>query len=73
MSDTTCFLSETATQDLLNRVTDVCSECYATLEVGETIYYDMQQYRYLCSECQKKIAETMNEDCEVIPEQGGLF
>lgn len=68
-----CFLSEIATKDLFNRVTNMCAECYNALEVGETIHYDMQSYRYLCTCCQEALCETMDTACEVIEESQSLF
>ena len=33
---------------------------------GDTIHYDMQNYRYLCKSCQEKLCAQMNENCEVV-------
>jgi hypothetical protein len=64
-----CFVSQEATEEILLRVTNVCAECYADLNEGDTIHYDMQQYRYLCECCQETLCAQMNEDCEMIEEE----
>ncbi|RLA59897.1 MAG: hypothetical protein DRQ78_10095 [Epsilonproteobacteria bacterium] len=69
----TCFVTQEATQEILLRVTNVCAECYTDILIGDTIHYDMQNYRYLCKNCQEELCEKMNEDCEIIEEAGGLF
>ena len=69
-----CFVTEEATSEILLRVTNVCAECYDDIHVGDTIHYDMQNYRYLCTDCQERLCAQMNENCEVIEEEGpGLF
>ena len=61
-----CFITEKATEEILLRVTNVCAECYDDINTGDTIYYDMQNYRYLCECCQEKLCAQMNENCEII-------
>ena len=76
MSHGACFVAQTATRDILLRVTNVCGECYGDLNEGDTIYYDMQQYRYLCECCKEKLCAVMDEQtCEIIDEnrQDSLF
>jgi len=69
-----CFVTQIATEEILLRVTNVCGECYDTLHTGDTIHYDMQNYRYLCQPCQEYLCNTMNEACEEVgEEEGGLF
>ena len=63
-----CFVTQIATKEILLRVTNVCGECYDDINIGDTIYYDMQNYRYLCQSCQEELCERMNENCEVIQE-----
>ena len=63
-----CFVTQIATKEILLRVTNVCGECYDDINIGDTIYYDMQNYRYLCQPCQEELCERMNENCEVIQE-----
>ena len=43
-----CFVTQEATEEILLRVTNVCAECYDDINEGDTIHYDMQNYRYLC-------------------------
>lgn len=64
-----CFVTQEATEDILLRVTNVCAECYADITEGDTIHYDMQNYRYLCECCQEKLCAQMNEQCEIIEEE----
>jgi hypothetical protein len=61
-----CFVTQVATEEILLRVTNVCGECYTDLYVGDVIHYDMQNYRFLCDCCQKKLCSQMNEECEII-------
>ncbi|PHS37436.1 MAG: hypothetical protein COB07_10560 [Sulfurovum sp.] len=69
-----CFVTEEATSKILLRVTNVCAECYDDIHVGDTIHYDMQNYRYLCTDCQERLFTQMNENCEVVEEEStGLF
>jgi hypothetical protein len=63
--ETNCFVTQEATESILLRVTNVCHECYSDLHVGDTIYYDMTQCRYLCQSCQQVLAEKLNENCEI--------
>jgi len=74
MTSNACFVTQVATEEILLRVTNVCGECYNDIVEGDTIYYDMQTYRYLCQSCQEKLCEQMNEECEIVEEaEGGLF
>ncbi len=66
MESSRCFVTQEATENILLRVTNVCGECYDDLKLGETIHYDMQNYRFLCDCCQKKLCSRMNEECEII-------
>ena len=74
MNENVCFITQEATEDILLRVTNVCAECYEDIHSGDTIHYDMQEYRYLCDCCQKIFCSRMNEECEVVREEdAGLF
>ena len=74
MSENGCFVTQEATEDILLRVTNVCAECYDDISTGDTIHYDMQNYRYLCDCCQKILCARMNDECEVVREEdAGLF
>lgn len=69
-----CFVTQEATREILLRVTNVCAECYDDIKEGDTIHYDMQNYRYLCKACQERLCAQMNENCEVVvDESAGLF
>lgn len=69
-----CFVSQEATEEILFRVTNVCAECYSDIHVGDIIYYDLKNYRYLCEKCQEKLCEKMNDECEIVlDESEGLF
>ncbi len=69
-----CFVTQKATENILLNVTTVCAECYCDLNTGDTIHYDMQNYRYLCQKCQEELCTHMNNNCEVIDEESqGLF
>ncbi|SFV51836.1 hypothetical protein MNB_SV-3-895 [hydrothermal vent metagenome] len=63
-----CFVTQEATAEILLRVTNVCAECYDDIKEGDTVHYDMQNYRYLCMSCQEKLCTVMNEECKVIEE-----
>lgn len=64
-----CFITQEATEEILLRVTNVCAECYDDIYIGDTIHYDMQNYRYLCMSCQEQLSSLMNENCEVIEDE----
>jgi len=64
-----CFVTQVATEEILLRVTNVCGECYDDIHEGDTIHYDMQNYRYLCKSCQEKLCALMNEKCEIIEDE----
>lgn len=64
-----CFVSQEASKEILLRVTNVCAECYDDINDGDTIFYDMQNYRYLCQCCQEKLCAQMNENCEIVEEE----
>jgi len=69
-----CFVTQVATEEILLRVTNVCGECYDDIAEGDIIHYDMQNYRYLCQSCQENLCEQMNDECEIVEEEGaGLF
>lgn len=69
-----CFVTQEATKEILLRVTNVCAECYDDIKEGDTIHYDMQNYRYLCKKCQERLCAQMNENCEVVVDESeGLF
>ena len=68
-----CFVTQEATSEILLRVTNVCAECYDDINEGDTIHYDMQNYRYLCMSCQEKLCALMNENCEVVEDDSAVL
>lgn len=68
-----CFVTEQATEEILLRVTNVCGECYADITVGDTIHYDMQNYRYICMSCQERLSALLDENCEVSEDEGAAL
>jgi len=60
-----CFVRQEATEEILHRVGTLCAECYRELLPGESIYYDLTHYRYLCQECADSQAQQLDEACEV--------
>jgi len=71
-----CFVRQSATPKILEFVSRFCAECYHEFAEGETLYYDMQNYRYLCESCADALARHLDELCEVSEEEeepGGLF
>lgn len=64
-----CFVTELATKEILLRVTNVCAECYDDISEGDTIHYDMQNFRYLCKSCQERLCAQMNENCEIVEDE----
>jgi len=68
-----CFVTEQATEKILLRVTNVCAECYDDISLGDTIHYDMQNYRYICMSCQERLCALMNEDCEMIEDESAAL
>jgi len=68
-----CFVTQEATEEILLRVTNVCAECYDDIEEGDTIHYDMQNYRYLCKSCQERLCALMNENCELIEDESAAL
>jgi len=72
--NTQCFVEQRSDERILNFVTRYCAECYREFSLGETLFYDMQEFRYLCDDCARLLAERMDDECEIVEEQeGGLF
>ena len=61
-----CFLRQEATVEIIENVANVCSECYGEIFQESIIFYDMQNFRYLCESCQAIIEENVKNDCELI-------
>ena len=66
------FLEQVATVKILQQVTEVCAECYSNINIDDKIYYDMQNYRYICTNCSKEILKKMEQKIERV-EEGTLF
>ena len=67
------FVEQTATTDILKQVTNVCAECYDEIDIDDKIYYDMQNYRYICKDCYEEELQTIEKHIEIIDEEDGLF
>jgi hypothetical protein len=70
------FLRQKATSDILKNVASFCAECYSPLSEKEIIFYDMKNYRYLCSACQETIQSKLVKFCEpvdIVDDNSGLF
>jgi len=61
-----CFVRQEATLEIIENVTNFCSECYEDILEASTIFYDMQNFRYLCASCQDKINEDVDNSGELI-------
>jgi len=59
-----CFLKEEATAEIIKNVASFCSECYNEIVSNDIIFYDMQNYCYLCSTCQSKLQKKLDNNCE---------
>lgn len=55
------FLEQQMEERLLERVGRYCSECYREFKIGESAYYDLQEYRYVCTECAKRLSRQREE------------
>jgi hypothetical protein len=72
--DHQCFVVQTADTNILLHVTNVCGECYRDLHEKEMIYYDLQEYRYLCEACATDLRGQRSKMCEIEEEaHNGLF
>jgi len=68
-----CFVRQKATSELILNVASFCSECYAEINENEMVFYDMQNCRYLCIQCQKEYEESLDENCEPLVVNSSLF
>ncbi len=60
------FVREAASSELIANVASFCSECYNQIETNETIFYDMKNYRYLCSPCKDLFQEQLDNKGEIM-------
>jgi len=69
------FLEENADKKILNNVTKYCTNCYKEFQENEFVYYDIENFRYLCQRCACCISEEIetNQECllDECEEQGG--
>ena len=69
-----CFFKQKATSEIISNVTDFCSECYETIVPSQTIFYDMDKYRFICEACQDGMGKKLDENSEFIDhENSSLF
>ena len=70
-----CFVRQEATPRILQNVSRYCAECYREFREHEPLFYDMQNYRYLCERCARAMEEKLNEICEPVQEseEAALF
>lgn len=73
MSSEKCFIEQTVTTNILLKVTNVCSECYADLKEGSVIFYDLRGCRYICYLCHERIAPLMSSECNMDSDEPLLF
>ena len=67
------FVEQIATTDILKQVTKVCAECYSDVNIDDKIYYDMDKYRYLCTNCYEDIVKSIESKRETMEISEGLF
>ena len=67
-----CCLRQEATNHLLQNVSRYCAECYREFREGEHLFYDMQNYRYLCEECAETLKQQSYEVSEEVEEPEGM-
>ncbi len=60
------LLQQEATPIILKNVSQYCAKCYQEFKESDTLYYDMQEYCYLCKECAKKRQQKLNDICKSI-------
>ena len=59
------FLEQSADRNILDNVTKYCSKCYNEFSEQDLLYYDVENYNYLCKSCACCISEELqtNEEC----------
>lgn len=53
------FLEELASKKILENVASFCGKCYKEFIEEELIFYDVENYRYLCKNCACCISEEL--------------
>ena len=56
------FREEIATKPILENVTKYCTKCYSKLIPNSYIYFNTQNYEYICVDCAIKLSENMQND-----------
>jgi len=59
-----CFVRQEATSEIISNVVSFCANCYDDIVYNQTIFYDMNNYRYLCESCQSELQENIDINCE---------
>ena len=59
------FIEQKSSQRIMQYITRYCAECFKELSDGEKIFYDLENYRYICEECTQVICEKLYEIDEV--------
>ncbi len=70
------FLEQSANRKILENVSKFCSRCYSEFKENDFIYYDVENYRYLCSNCACCISEELQTQQECLmecEEEGGTL
>ena len=68
-----CFLKEEATEEIIKNVAGFCAECYNEIVSHDIIFYDMNNYCYLCESCQNKFKNKIDNSCESIDKNNNLL
>jgi len=59
-----CFLRQEATPEIISNVVDFCSECYEVIVPSQVIFYDMDNYRFICESCQESVNKQLEKNSE---------
>ncbi|WP_292664399.1 hypothetical protein [Nitratifractor sp.] len=63
------FVEQRMDEQLLERVGCYCSECYREFRIGESAYYDLHEYRYVCGGCAENLTQSREGESSEIPEE----
>jgi len=69
------FLEQNADKKILENVTKYCTRCFNEFKEDEFIYYNVENFNYLCSDCACCISEELEtkEECLMECEEPSLF
>ena len=62
------FLEQSADRKVLENVSRFCSRCYSEFNENDFIYYDVENIRYLCSNCACCLSEELQTKQECLME-----